>query len=197
MSKKALLTEKVTRKMMKLANIGPLADKFVNENYLEEEETPMEEGLYEDDEELGDAPPEETPDVEEPVDAELPGEEMVDEPMDMDVEPAGDVELSQSQKVDVLKAIMDALGIEGDVEETGDEGEVEEPVGDEPELVQEKEEALEEGEETLEETEVLDEEELVEQVMNRVAARLKNLSEGQKKDQLIEALAKKIADKLS
>ena len=155
----------------------------------------MEEGLYEDDEELGpegevgDVPPEETPDVEEPVDAELEPEP--------ELEPEGGVELSQDQKVDVLKAIMDALGIEGDVEETGDEGEVEEPVGDEPELVQEKEEALEEGEETLEETEVLDEEELVEQVMNRVAARLKNLSEGQKKDQLIEALAKKIADKLS
>ena len=46
-----------------------------------------------------------------------------------------------------------------------EEYEVEEPVGDEPELVQEEEEALEEGEETLEETEVLDEEELVEQVI--------------------------------
>jgi len=67
----------------------------------------------------------------------------------------------------------------------------------EEDYLEEGEEALEEGDETLEETEVLDEEELVEQVMNRVAARLKNLSEDQKKEELVEALAKKIAEKLS
>ena len=44
MSKKALLNEEVTRKMMKLANIGSLSDKFVNETYSMEEEE-IEEGM--------------------------------------------------------------------------------------------------------------------------------------------------------
>ena len=84
MSKKALLTEEVTRKMMELANIGALSDKFVNEAYhMEEEEVEEGMGSYmeEEDEvpgddapmdmgpegEEGDAPPEELP-VDEPVD---------------------------------------------------------------------------------------------------------------------------------
>ena len=75
MSKKALLTEEVTRKMMKLANIGSLSDKFINETYSMEEEE-MEEGM-------GGASYMEEED-EDPADDAPADMDMGDEPMDMD-----------------------------------------------------------------------------------------------------------------
>ena len=77
MSKKALLTEEVTRKMMKLANIGSLSDKFVNETYKMEEDE-IEEGMggssymeEEDEDPADDAPA----DLDEPMDLGPEGEE--------------------------------------------------------------------------------------------------------------------------
>ena len=214
MSKKALLTEEVTRKMMKLANIGALSDKFVNEAYSMEEEE-MEEGMggssymeEEDEDPADDAPA----DLDEPMDMGPEGEEGDDIPDaddlgdmdDLDDAPADGKEEKMAQFLELLGDLtgMD-LQVEMGDDEAGDEPaeevmqEEEEALEEGEEALEEGEETLEEGDETLEETEVLDEEELVEQVMNRVAARLKNLSEDQKKEELVEALAKKIAEKLS
>ena len=214
MSKKALLNEEVTRKMMKLANIGSLSDKFINETYKMEEdeiEEGMEEASYmeeEDEDPADDAPA----DLDEPMDMGPEGEEGDDVPDaddlgdmdDLDDAPADGKEEKMAQ---FLELLGDLTGMDLQVE-MGDDDKAEEVMdemdhGDkkekkmEEDYLEEGEEALEEGDETLEETEVLDEEELVEQVMNRVAARLKNLSEDQKKEELVEALAKKIAEKLS
>ena len=214
MSKKALLTEEVTRKMMKLANIGSLSDKFVNETYKMEEDE-IEEGMggssymeEEDEDPADDAPA----DLDEPMDMGPEGEEGDDVPDaddlgdmdDLDDAPADGKEEKMAQFLELLGDLtgMD-LQVEMGDDEPGDEPaeevmqEEEEALEEGEEALEEGEETLEEGDETLEETEVLDEEELVEQVMNRVAARLKNLSEDQKKDQLVESLAKKIAEKLS
>ena len=44
MSKKPLLNESTVRQFMKFANLGGLADKFVNEAYMQEDD--MEEGRH-------------------------------------------------------------------------------------------------------------------------------------------------------
>ena len=217
MSKKALLTEEVTRKMMKLANIGSLSDKFVNETYKMEEDE-IEEGMggssymeEEDEDPADDAPA----DLDEPMDLGPEGEEGdvvpdADDLGDMDDLDDASADGKEEKMAQFLELLGDLTGMDLQVE-MGDDEPGDEPAeevmdeidhGDEEkkmeeDYLEEGEEALEEGDETLEETEVLDEEELVEQVMNRVAARLKNLSEDQKKEELVEALAKKIAEKLS
>ena len=217
MSKKALLTEEVTRKMMKLANIGSLSDKFINETYSMEEEE-MEEGMggssymEEEDEDPADDAPADMDMGDEPMDMDMDPEDEKDDDvpdmdMDMDDAPADGKEEKMAQFLELLGDLtgMDLqveMGDDEPAEEVMDEmdhgGKMEEDYLEEgEEALEEGEETLEEGDETLEETEVLDEEELVEQVMNRVAARLKNLSEDQKKDQLVESLPKKIAEKLS
>jgi hypothetical protein len=213
MSKKALLTEEVTRKMMKLANIGSLSDKFINEAYhMEEEEVEEGMGSYmeEEDEDPADDAPMDMGD--EPMDMGPEGEEGdvvpdADDLGDMDDLDDAPADGKEEKMAQFLELLGDLTGMDLQVEmgddEPGDEPaeevmqEEEEALEEGEEALEEGEETLEEGDETLEETEVLDEEELVEQVMNRVAARLKNLSEDQKKEELVEALAKKIAEKLS
>jgi len=104
MSKK-LLEEGSVRSFMKLANLEPLAEQFVQENYMEGEE----EG--------------EEPEMEEPeMDAEPEmddDDEMEMEP-EMDAAPAGGSENEEVFK-DIVAQLADALGVEASIDGDDDE----------------------------------------------------------------------------
>jgi len=187
MSKKQLLEESTVRKFMRLANLEPLSDGFVKENlgYTEEEDM----GAPEDDALAG-------PDD---MGAEMGADDdMGDEgdlEIDLDDSGAGG-EVSPEVAKKVVQAVMDALGVEGTVEDDedmgGDEeaGEMDDFGGDEEageafgdeeegeeESSEEDEAELNEEEESEEEPEEeeksrLSEDELVENVLKRVTARL-------------------------
>jgi hypothetical protein len=163
MSKKNLLEESTIRKFMKFANLGHLAESFVDE------------AMYEDDMEADVLPPE----AGEELEADMDLEEPVEEPV------AGNEELLAR----VVQAVADELGVEAEVEgadaEEADldmEPEMEEPEMEEPEmepaeeLMQEaeeevvEEEVVEEEEEVV--AEVIDEEAIIEEVMKRVIERV-------------------------
>mgnify|MGYP003625042086 CR=1 FL=1 len=184
MSKKKLLEESTVRKFMKFANLGHLAESFVDE------------AMYEDDMEADVLPPEAG---EEP---EMDMEEPMEEPE------AGNEELLAR----VVQAVADELGVEAEVEGAGaEEPEMEEPEMEEPEMEPEMEEPemepeMEEPEMDMEEEpeeimemdhakheegmgrkkgyddevmdededimEVIDEEAVIEEVMKRVIARV-------------------------
>ena len=183
MSKETLLEEATIRKMMKLANIEPLANNFLDRETLEEEkagrmdrkdvankasgrwlkeEEELEEGSmasYDRDEELGDldepAPPEVCPEVDAPLD---------DGPVDV---------------VSLVDAIADAIesetGVSVDVEGS-EEPDLDEPVADEEPLDASPEEELmeDEVEEDLAAANITLEEDddLVNEITRRVARRL-------------------------
>mgnify|MGYP003642437584 FL=1 len=170
MSKKKLLEESTVRKFMKFANLGHLAESFVDE------------AMYEDDMEADVLPPEAG---EEP---EMDMEEPMEEPE------AGNEELLAR----VVQAVADELGVEAEVEGAGaEEPEMEEPemepemeepemdMEEEPEEIMEMDhEKHEEGmgrkkgydDEVMDEDEdimeVIDEEAVIEEVMKRVIARV-------------------------
>jgi len=159
MSKKKLLEESTVRKFMKFANLGHLAESFVDE------------AMYEDDMEADELPPEAG---EEP---EMDMEEPMEEPE------AGNEELLAR----VVQAVADELGVEAEVEGAGAEEPEMEPEMEEPEMEPEMEEPeMEEPEEEIMEMdhakheddedadimEVIDEEEVIEEVMRRVIARV-------------------------
>ena len=179
MARKTLLTESEIRQFMKLANIKPLQEMgYDMPGMRDEEEDPLEE--LEMDAEAP-APP---TDAEAPMDAELGDEEM-----EMDVEPMDDMgmEAEGGDKEDAVMAILDALkdlvGDEVDLDvSVGDEaedlgGEVEADEGGDlevdaaPEAEMDMEPALEEEAEPALEEEMGDDE-IVQEVARRVAARL-------------------------
>jgi len=155
MSKKKLLEESTIRKFMKFANLGHLAESFVDE------------AMYEDDPEA-DLPPE-------PEDAEMEEEPMEDEPA---------AEGNEELLARVVQAVADELGVEAEVEGAGGEEmgvEDEEGLDMSPEA--EAEEAAIEpspdfepapGDEEDEEEimEVIDDEAVIEEVMRRVIKRV-------------------------
>ena len=171
MSKKKLLEESTVRKFMKFANLGHLAESFVDE------------AMYEDDMEADELPPEAG---EEP--------EMMDMEEPMEEPEAGNEELLAR----VVQAVADELGVEAEVEGAGaEEPEMEEPemepemeepemdMEEEPEEIMEMDHAKhEEGmgrkkgydDEVMDEDEdimeVIDEEAVIEEVMKRVIARV-------------------------
>ena len=169
MSKKKLLEESTVRKFMKFANLGHLAESFVDE------------AMYEDDMEADELPPEAG---EEP--------EMMDMEEPMEEPEAGNEELLAR----VVQAVADELGVEAEVEGAGAEEagvDMEEPEMEEPEMDMEEEpeeimemdhekheegmgrkkgyddEVMEEDEEIME---VIDEEAVIEEVMKRVIKRV-------------------------
>jgi len=144
MSKKNLLEESTIRKFMKFANLGHLAESFVDE------------AMYEDDMDADMLPPE--------AGEEFAGDE--EEPME---EPAGE-EGNEELLARVVQAVADELGVEAEVEGAGleDEGEME-PEEDELDFAPPDEEPLEDDEAIME---VIDEEEVIEEVMRRVIARV-------------------------
>ncbi len=205
MSKKNLLSESTIRKFMKFANIDALADGFLKEgSYVEEgEPDPMEEMSYpmEEEEDMG------APEDDMDMDMDAPEDDMdmdMDAPEDdMDMEPEGDSELppeavtALEQAVEAaVDSLLDALapyGVRGDVEvedETelpGDEG----PVDSAVPMDDEAEDDM--GDEDLD-TEVLDEEAIVNETLNRVTRRLREMSAQAKQAAEQDALVERIAE---
>ena len=174
MSKK-LLEEGSVRSFMKLANLEPLAEEFVKENYMEGEE----EGEPMDDEPEMDAP---EPEMDAP------------EP-EMDAAPAGGAENEEVFK-NIVSQLADALGVEASID--GDEGEME--MGDD-----ELEMDDEGGEEMMEnELSGLTTEDLVAELESRGAVTLEEEEdEEDKKDkedavmqEAVEAISKRVAKRL-
>jgi hypothetical protein len=218
MSKKKLLNENTVRKFMKFANIGHLAEDFVKES-----------DLYEDDEDALEFGDDEALDAVEDVEAvEDVGEfesevGLEDEAGALD----GVSEEAVEELVSVVAAALEsATGIEIGVESGGAEEVVDTTVDDldavedevadvgdefaavedevlEEDVVEEDvvEEEVVEEEDVLEGVSVLDEEEITETVVRRVTKRLQALknkkSSAEKRERIIESVAQKIIDRLS
>ena len=129
MSKK-LLEEGSVRSFMKLANLEPLAEQFVQENYGDDD---MAEGMYSRDDEMYE---EEMPEDEMAPEEEMPEDEMEMEP-EMDAAPAGGSENEEVFK-DIVAQLADALGVEASID------------GDDDEEMPDEEMPDEEGEEMME-----------------------------------------------
>tara|TARA_R110002012_G_scaffold22991_2_gene78554 strand:+ start:1838 stop:2410 length:573 start_codon:yes stop_codon:yes gene_type:complete len=183
MSKKTLLNETTVRRFMKLANMGTLSDNFVNEGAYgmhQEDEPDLEEGhgmgmAYQDDEPVDMDEPPEAPEDMGPEEEPMPEEEP-----EMD---ADEVEISEDDRAALAAAIpvlekiaggaADAdMGMDMGMDEPMPEG----PMADEEEPMMEGEHAKEDDkkeDEKLDEVEVVEEDELVQEVTRRVAARLR------------------------
>ena len=192
MSKKTLLNETTVRRFMKLADMGTLSDNFINEAglYQADEDEAMEEGhgmtgdAYQDDEpEMDDMDAEapEMPGDEGPEDEPMPEEEPEEAPeMDADeVEISEDDRAALAAAIPVLEKIAGGAG-DADMDMGMDEPMPEEPMADEEEPMMEDKHADkgdakkdDEKEDKLDEVEVVDENELVQEVTRRVAARLR------------------------
>ena len=201
MSKKTLLNEAAVRRFMKLADMGTLSDNFINEmgmaykkDEAEDEET-VEEGhgmggaAYQDDED------EKMDDDMMAMDdekEEMPGDEgPEDAPMD-DMDDMGDadeVEISEDDRaalaaaIPVLEKIAGGAGGDMDMGDMGVEDDpgmvdpMEEGHGmkadDEKLSMKEMDHAGKRDEKELDEVELVDENDLVQEVTRRVAARLR------------------------
>ena len=166
MSDKKMLNETTIRKMMKLANIPSLTDKFIKENYFDynedmsyqrDEEEPMDEPA------MDDAPMEEPEmdldiDMEEPAGDDLPAaEELVQDLMGVLEKHFDDVEFNVDVEGDDEPAMDMDLEPEMDLDEPMDDA----PMGDEPPAMDDEEEPVMETdleEETIEETDLEEEE---------------------------------------
>ena len=192
MSKK-LLEEGSVRSFMKLANLEPLAEQFVQENYMEgEEEDDMAEGMYsrDDDEMMG----EEEMDAPEP-EMDAPEPEMDAPEPEMDAAPAGGAENEEVFK-NIVSQLADALGVEASID--GDEGEME--MGDEDD--DELEMGDEGGEEMMEnELSGLTTEDLVAELESRGAVTLEEEEDEEDEEdavmqEAVEAISKRVAKRL-
>jgi len=201
MSKKTL-NEATVRQFMKLVNHNKSTiNSFISENYTNEEEKmeevaeatneeKMEEGAYE--EEVSEMAPMEEEPMAEKEDEEMPpvGDEMP--PADLDADPAGgmgeldvpkDLAMAVIEFADLLKGVMDM----DDMDDEGDDGEMPdvpapaEPEGDDEAPMMEEEEAANEGE-------MNEDEQMVQEVARRVAARI--LKAKRAKKDLDQALGK-------
>ena len=213
MARKTLLTESELRRFMKLADMRPVGEKRIQEMgvpYGDREEEDriddLEGDLDADDDveaELGDEL--DVADDELAVDDELPGEPMDAPAADADVE-AKFAEFMQQ----VAGVARDVLGIEVDVEESGDMGddlggeevamgdEVEmDPMGGEEELdvAADVEVSPEGGEEEEVVADMMEnEEDMVAEITKRVAARLQQEN---KQAQMVDELAERIMKRLT
>jgi len=174
MSKKTLLNEASVRKFMKFAKIDRYTDNFINEMYapMEEEEAMMEQ----EDEapEMG----EEAPEMED----DMPAEEAPE------MEDEGEGEAMQGT-VD-LEAFMDAFETALEAA-TGEDVEVD--MGAEAEM---GEEAPEMDDEVAGEMEMVDDEEVLEETVRRVTARLSKMVESKKKAANKARMVESITDRI-
>ena len=173
--KKRLLNEQTTRKMMGLAGIGSLSEKFITEAEELEDQFPGEE-----EEEGGEGPPPEMGD-EEVLDEPSPEEADIDlgaEEPDLGEPPADDAGLgdlsglSDEEKVAVLDAVAAALGLDADIEGEDPMGDpmgdpMEEPMPEDEPVMEDLEAA---GVELEEDSDL--EEDIVNEITRRVARRL-------------------------
>lgn len=202
MSKKNLLSESTIRKFMKFANIDGLADNFLQEGaYMEEgEHDAMEEGVHDAVDEMA-HPMEEEEDADLDVmdDMDDVADDM-DDMADMDAE-GGDelppeavaaLERAVEDAVDSLLASLAPYGVQGDVE-VEDDVAAELPGDEGPEDVA----VAVDDEEDLD---VIDEEEVVNETLNRVTRRLRAMNESRKaeakRDELADRIASAVAKRL-
>ena len=205
MSKKNLLSESTIRKFMKFANIDSLAENFLQEGaYMEEgEHDAMEEGMHDAMEEgehdameegMHDAVDEMAHPMEEEEDADLDAMDDMDDVDDVadDMDAEGGEELPPEAVAALERAVEDAVdsllaslapyGVQGDVE-VEDDAPVELP-----------------GDEGPEDLDVIDEEEVVNETLNRVTRRLRAMNESRKteakRDELADRIASAIAKRL-
>ena len=198
MSKKTLLEESTVRKFMKFANIGHLAESYLDEAEMYEEE---------EEEEL-DMPGME---AELPPEAGMEDEMPPEDEMGMEDEMApeeGAMEMGEKEQMlaDVVAAVAETLGVEAEIEgaEMAADGEEEDDflpadVEVEDEMPAEEEEepmmemAHEDDEEVVEGVEMeMDEESVVQETIKRVTARLKAMKETRKKEDLVESITSRI-----
>ena len=178
---KKLLSEAQVRRFAKLANLSPINEMY---NMEEEEETPMEEGMYDEEEE-------DVADAEAPPAEEEPAEEMPEEEPEMDMG-GEDLELTdeEAQAIIDLGKKLEAAMPEGGAEEPEMDMGGEEMPAEEPEMdMAGEEEAEEEIMEALKGINyVPGKKEIVEEVARRVAKRLLKAKRAEK--DLNEALGK-------
>ncbi len=210
MSKKTLLNESTVRKFMKFANIGGLAQNFINETYSMEEEE-AEEGMRLEGEHAEGRHDEGRGDVmegehEEAMHAEGEHEEAMhaegehagdDAPVD-DVElDAGGAELdmSEDEAMALAQGLVDALtdltGHEFTASSAGG-GDMDMDMGDDaPPADMDMDMGAEEGddEDVLEGVDMVDEEEVVAETLRRVTGRIKGM---RKRDRLAETVTNRI-----
>ena len=175
---KKLLSENTIRRFMKLANVGPVSDNFLQENSAEEEVNENEEEINENEEEISENEEEITEaeedldeggmyyarDDEEAADEDLPGDEldMGDEEV-ADEGGMADISLTEEEArllVDLGERLASAMG-------SDDEPAMDEPAMDEPEM---DEPEMDLGAE--EEDDEMMQEELVQEVLKRVTKRI-------------------------
>ena len=192
MARKNLLNESEIRRFMKLANMGAIGDSRVVEMSVP---TP---GTM-DEQEFG---------MEDEVDVlDVEGEDELDMDLDMDVEEVpeeegeGEMTLSDDEAlaiIDLADRLRDAMGDEVEGEEEVMDIDMEEPMGDEEEMMVAGEEELEEpGHRAVYErkgTTKRTQEDLVNEVARRVAARL---AATEKQEQMVEHLAERILKRLT
>ena len=172
---------------MKFANIERLADNFVNETYMAEDE-PITEVEGEEDLDLGaDEPPvDDAPDI---GAEEAPSEELPPEAVDA-------LEQAVEQGVDAMLAALAPFGVEGEASvEGGDELPPEPMDGPEGDL------ELPGEEEEVAGVDVIDEDEVVNETLKRVTRRLKGMrnahARSAKQEALVENIAARIAKRLN
>jgi hypothetical protein len=161
MSKK-ILSEGTIRRFMKLADIEPLSNTFIREggmNYQRDDMAPE-----------GEEPP--MPEDEPMDEPPMPEDEPMDEPPMPEEEPGMEGEMSVTDEeaqvlIDLGKKLEGAAGGEEPLEEP-----LEEPMPEEEPLEEPMPEEEPEELEGLEELELLDDDEIMETVYRRVAARL-------------------------
>ena len=201
MSKKTLLEESTVRKFMKFANIGHLAESYLDEAEMYEEE---------EDEML---PPEAGMEDEMAMEPEGDmGMEPAEDEMGMEDEMApeeGAMEMGEKEQMlaDVVAAVADALGVEAEVEgaEMAADGEEESDflpadVEVEDDMVDPEgaEMAPEEEEEPMMEMVHEDDEEesVVAETVKRVTARLKEMNETAKSAKSREAMVESVVERI-
>ena len=184
MSKKTLLEESTVRKFMKFANIGHLAEGYLDEAGMEDEmlppeaEMPAEEGamgMGEKEQMLADvvAAVAETLGVEAAIEgAEGAGEEEMDfAPAVADEEPAAEEE----------EEVMEMAHPEGEMEEGA---------------YMEEDEHMEEGMHDKDVVEVIDEESVVAETVKRVTARLKSMNKASRTEKSREAMVESVVERI-
>ena len=219
MARKTLLTEAEIRQFMKLANIKPLQEMGMKPLPVGQRDDELEEGygtlpgirdkdedlMEEEEEELEvDAPaPEGGEEME--MDAEMGEEPAGDMEMDMDMgaeDDMGDMGMEggkEEQFADIVDKLADLLGLDADVEVGGDEememgGEVMDDEGGDLEGAMNAPEGDDEEMEMGPMDEEMGEDEIVQEVARRVAARL--LRE-KKQDAMANKLAERIFRRLA
>jgi len=216
MSKKTLLNEATVRQFMKYANIGGLAQGFVNEMYAKEEE--LEEAALEEGEPLEEAAVEEDMHAEgehmeeamhdegmykeeEEADMEM---EMDAEEADMDMEMDDEAEMEDTSEASV-EALVDALAdtisrVTGVEVTAADDAPPVDDMADAP--MDDAEMAMDDAEMDMDAAadeeeaadDLLDEDEMIEETVRRVT---KRIAAAKKRDQLAETITSRIMERLA